>query len=87
MLKRGRDHGLPGYNEFRALCGLEPVSSWDTTPDHYTSQQWSILRDAYSGSGVNDIDLYTAGLSQINLNEAQTGPTFACLMVITSILW
>ena len=28
-LQRGRDHGLPGYNAFRELCGLKRVTDFD----------------------------------------------------------
>lgn len=27
-IQRGRDHGLPPYNEWRQVCGLPKVSSW-----------------------------------------------------------
>jgi peroxidase len=27
-LQRGREHGLPGYNEYRKVCGLKPIKSF-----------------------------------------------------------
>ncbi len=27
-LQRGREHGLPGYNEYRKVCGLKPINSF-----------------------------------------------------------
>jgi hypothetical protein len=28
-IQRGRDCGLPGYNEFRKVCGLNPINSFE----------------------------------------------------------
>lgn len=28
-IQRGRDHGIPGYNRIRKLCGLTPVNSFE----------------------------------------------------------
>lgn len=27
-VQRGRDHGLPPYNEWREVCGYEKANSW-----------------------------------------------------------
>jgi peroxidase len=28
-LQRGREHGLPGYNEYREVCGLKRINSFE----------------------------------------------------------
>ncbi len=27
-IQRGKDHGFPGYNVFRKVCGLKPIDSF-----------------------------------------------------------
>jgi peroxidase len=27
-LQRAREHGVPGYNNYRHLCGLQPLPRW-----------------------------------------------------------
>ncbi len=78
-LQRGREHGLPGYNAYRRLCGLDPACSWKSRPEEIRSETWSNLEALYGDP--DDIDLFTAGLAERPLDGgAIAGPTFTCLM-------
>ena len=77
-LQRGRDHGLPGYNKFRALCGLRRAETFSELSDVMTEDQISHLSSLYSH--VDDIDLYLAGLMESPLSGSLLGPTFSCII-------
>ncbi len=74
-INRGRDHGIPGYNYYRALCGLNYAKTW--------SDLWNVpvetqhrLASVYEH--VNDVDLFTGGTSEFPIPGGAVGPTFAC---------
>ena len=57
-LQRGREHGLPGYNDFRGrFCDLPISCSWAAPPPGVSSDKWSQLQMMYDNPG--DIDLFT----------------------------
>ena len=74
-INRGRDHGLQGYNEYRALCGLNYAYDFDdlyNIPKSVRKQLRSVYRS------VNDIDLFIGGISENKLQGGVVGATFAC---------
>lgn len=44
-LQRGRDHGLPGYNEFRETCGLRKLGDFN--------ELFDILKDGAAQKIIN----------------------------------
>ncbi len=76
-IQRGRDHGLPSYNEVRAAFGLEPAATFaDVNPDPAVQQD---LRAAYAS--VDDLDLWVAGLAEPHLPGAMVGETFRAILI------
>ncbi|XP_078607888.1 uncharacterized protein LOC144879900 [Branchiostoma floridae x Branchiostoma japonicum] len=78
-IQRGRDHGLPGYNAWRVLCGLPKANSFDELafeiPDCFTRKR---LENLYRH--VDDIDVFVGGLAEGSVPDGVVGPTFACLI-------
>ncbi|XP_070211050.1 salivary peroxidase/catechol oxidase-like isoform X2 [Littorina saxatilis] len=76
-IQRGRDHGLPAYNSWRRFCGLRAASSFNNMPDHdrFTSQRFSqVYRH------VDDIDVFSGGISERAEGGGLVGPLFACIL-------
>ncbi|XP_077425824.1 thyroid peroxidase [Vanacampus margaritifer] len=78
-LQRGRDHGLPGYNDWRDFCGLKRIR---TLQDF---QQ--VVSDASVAERIlqlykhpDNIDVWLGGLVETFLPGSRTGPLFACLI-------
>ncbi|MEM8607447.1 MAG: peroxidase family protein [Myxococcota bacterium] len=68
-LQRGRDHGLPRYNEVRAALGLAVRQSFDevsTNPD--TRERLSSVYDR-----VDDLDVWVGALAEDAINGGHLG--------------
>jgi len=76
-IQRGRDQGIPGYNQFRSSCGLAPITNMNTMPREFTSDVWNLFK-VYKNP--DDIDLFTGGISELRISGAAVGPTLACIL-------
>lgn len=77
-IQRGRDHGLPGYNDVRDELGLGRVESFSEISDDPEIQKQ--LEEAYVD--VNDIDLWVGGLSEDALQGSHLGELFTTLVAM-----
>ena len=79
-IQRGRDHGLPSYNDMRDALGLGRAASFAEVSSDATVQ--ANLAAAYDS--VNDIDLWVGGLAEdpVIAEGSQLGETFRRLLVI-----
>ncbi len=80
-LQRGRDHGLPAYNEYRKVCGLTPITSWARRPEQLNKAYWEKLQEVYDDP--RDIDLYVGAIAEDTVPGGVIGPTFACIIAET----
>ena len=64
-IQRGRDHGLPGYNAFRELCGLGRVRSFELLADTIPLKIVERLKMIYTD--VDDIDLFIGGIVETSV--------------------
>ncbi|OQR68018.1 hypothetical protein BIW11_13171, partial [Tropilaelaps mercedesae] len=77
-LQRGRDHGLRGYNDYREFCGKPRLRSFQDLQGEVSPNAIRGLSNVYRH--VDDIDLFSGGLSEIPLPGAVVGPTFSCII-------
>ncbi len=77
-IQRGRDHGIPSYNDMREAVGLDRVNTFsDITSD---TEILNRLKQAYGS--VDDIDLWIGGLAEDPYRNSQLGKLFTKLLVI-----
>ena len=79
-IQRSRDHGIPGYNQFRIKCGLGNAKTFaDTKNEIKDPKNIKILKELY-GDNPNLVELWVAGLAETPVNGASVGPTFKCVI-------
>lgn len=75
-IQRGRDHGLPSYNQTRANYGLPRVTSWNqisSDPNVRTK-----LSSLYTSP--DQVDLWVGGLAEDHVQGALVGQTFHAIL-------
>ncbi|EYC02098.1 hypothetical protein Y032_0102g3482 [Ancylostoma ceylanicum] len=78
IVQMGRDHGIPGYLQWRRHCGLESVQSFASMSTKFLpSINASMLEQLYESP--EDVDLIVGGLAEAPLPGALLGPTLSCL--------
>ncbi|XP_013391277.1 uncharacterized protein LOC106159524 [Lingula anatina] len=78
-LQRGREHGIPGYNIWREFCGLGRASTFNDLANTIKKRE-IITKLEQTYDHVDDIDLFTGGLSEDNVEGGLIGPVFACII-------
>ncbi|MBE9075751.1 VCBS repeat-containing protein [Romeria aff. gracilis LEGE 07310] len=76
-IQRGRDVGLPDYNQARVDFGLAPVSSFAEITSDVSLQQ--VLQQVYGS--VDDIDVIVGGLAEDKLAGSMVGELFQQVIV------
>lgn len=79
-IQRGRDHGLPSYNKYRKLCGLNEAYKFEelyNIPNDIIRK----LKKLYESPA--DIDLFTGLFSEYPLEGGMLGATAGCIVAKT----
>lgn len=77
-MQRGRDHGLPDYNQARIDFGLDPVTGFDeitSDPDVAAA-----LADAYNGD-INNVDVWVGAISEDHVPGSSLGELMQTVLV------
>jgi hypothetical protein len=76
-IQRGRDHGLPSYNETRIAYGLAPVADFSEITSNLDIQ--AKLEAAYGS--VDNIDVFVGGLAEDHVDGGMVGSLFSVILV------
>jgi peroxidase len=77
-IQRGRDHGIPSYLKFREFCRLTPITSWADMRNFVMGDVVDVFMRLYKF--VDDVDLFSASLSEIKQDGSIVGPTLTCML-------
>jgi hypothetical protein len=74
-IQRGRDHGLPGYNQVRIDFGLAPKATFAEMTSNLELQ----ARLAAAYNSPDDVDPWVGGIIEDHVNGGLVGETFAAI--------
>lgn len=80
MLDTGRDHGIPGYNEYRAKCNLTVANTFDDLRNEISDANVREKLKKLYGHPSN-IDLFVGGILEDQVEGGKIGPLFRCILI------
>ncbi|XP_052896954.1 peroxidasin isoform X1 [Anopheles moucheti] len=79
-IQRSRDHALPGYNDYRKLCGMKVAKGFDDLQEEISDPAVrQKLKELYGHP--SNVDLWVGGILEDQLPGAKMGPLFTCVLV------
>ncbi|XP_060808351.1 peroxidase-like [Amyelois transitella] len=84
-LMKGRDTGLPPYNEYRKLCKLPVAKSFKDLHQWIGKEQVETMETLYES--VDDVEVMAGIYSEKPMRGALAGPTLACIMTEQLLRW
>ncbi|XP_048386969.2 peroxidasin homolog isoform X1 [Stegostoma tigrinum] len=79
-IQRGRDHGIPPYNDYRVYCNLSSAHEFEDLKNEIKNPQIREKLMNLYGTPLN-IDLFPALLVEDLIPGTRLGPTLLCLLV------
>ncbi|KAM3960585.1 peroxidase-like [Aphomia sociella] len=84
-IMKGRDMGLPPYNEYRKLCKLPVAKTFHDLYKWMPVDQVNAIRMNYES--VDDVDLMAGIIAERPMPDVLVGPTLACIMTEQLLRW
>lgn len=77
--QRARDHGLPGYTEYREALGLGRVTQFTDLLDTFSQNQIKKFQLVYKN--VRDIDIFMGGITEYPAPGSRLGSVFTAILL------
>ncbi|XP_077302328.1 peroxidasin [Arctopsyche grandis] len=79
-IQRSRDHAIPPYTEWRRVCNMSQVETFDDLSQEISDAGMRRKLQELYGS-VHNIDVWVGGILEDQVEGAKVGPLFQCLLV------
>ncbi|XP_055915269.1 peroxidasin [Eupeodes corollae] len=79
-IQRAREHGIPGYNEYRKFCNMTAAMTFEDLSGEISSAEVRTkLKDLYGHP--DNIDIFVGGILEDPVEGGKIGPLFQCIIV------
>ncbi|XP_015127264.1 peroxidasin homolog [Diachasma alloeum] len=79
-IQRAREHGIPGYLEWRKYCGMASANDFEDLAREISNPRVRRkLKELYGHPG--NMDVWVGGILEDQLPNAKVGPLFNCLLL------